>query len=1110
MLVWQYNPFALPLFLAGLLSLGLTLFMWRRRSLPGALAFTGLLLLTAEWSLADGLLYSSTELGPILFWDMVTYVGTVGVPVAVLIFVLQYTSHSGWLKKRNLLLLSLMPVVTLLVRLTNEFHHLFYASYGLVTSFGLIRLDYTFGNWFYVSCAYSYALLLIAMAMLVKQMSLSTGVLRRQSLILLISILIPTAASLIDALNFTNYPFDWTPLASNFTGFGFFWAVFRFRLFELAPVAREEVVRSMEDGVIVLNAHDRLVDVNPAAERIFGPGEEIIGKPITEIFDNHGLSRDCLTTRSSGINLTLDGVQRYYDLSFTQLNNEHGECEGRIGVIRDVTNLATSERRYRLLTENMADAVFTIDLQGNLTFVSPQTEAMTGYKAQQLLSMNIRQLIAPEQLRKVLERLAARARGERGFFPMQFDLIRPDGTRRPIEIHTRLLADGNGPIGVQGVARDVTERKRMEDALRNSEARFRDLANLLPQIVFEIDSNGNYTFVNRSGIASAGYTEEEALGGLNALQTFTEQDRPRIKESIRRILGGEELGANEYTALRKDGTTFPVLIQSARIIRDGIPVGLRGVAMDITERKHMENELRTVKDRLENLVASNPAVIYSGTPLPDLSGWRVNYVSDRVISMLGYSPGDLTRGVEFWRTHVHPDGLQANPAMIQELWRNGQLTFEYQFRHKDGSYRWIREEATVTRDPNGRPVEVNGCWVDITALKEAEEEIAASEKKYHNLFVSSPISLWEEDFSDVKRYLDDLRTKGVGDLARYLVDHPDDVAKCAAMVKVLDVNPATLELYGARSAEEMLGELQKVLSNEARLQFIKELIALSEGKTRFAGEFSHQTLTGDRKNVSVILSVLPGYEKTLEKVLVSIVDLTDRKKLETQLLESQRLAAIGETTAMVGHDLRNPLQAMTGSLFLARNLVTSDKLEDRRDALGLLGSLDATIRYMDKIVSDLQDYARPVGADKVEVNLGDVLKETLANMQIPRNVETTVRFEGPSNVKLDTVIFKRVLSNLVLNSLQAMPNGGKLTISGSCNNESIEVSVQDTGVGIPPENLGKIFNLFFTTKAQGQGLGLPVCKRLVEEQGGTIKVKSQPGQSSVFTFRIPTRRVPES
>ena len=1078
--------------------------MWRRRSCPGAVAFAGLLLLIAEWSLTDGLLYSSSDLGSILFWDTTTYVGAVCVPVALLIFVVQYTGRNEWLKERNLLLLSVIPIVTLLVRLTNNFHHLFYASYGLVSSFGLIRLGYTFGVWFYVSCAYSYALLLIALTLLMKQMSLSKGVLRRQSLILLISILIPTAASLIDALNFVNYPFDWTPLASNFTGFGFFWAVFRFRLFELAPVAREEIVRNMEDGVIVLDAYDRLVDVNPAGERIFASGEEIVGKPVSVIFDNRGLSRDCLTKRSSEISLTLDGLQRYYDLTFTQLNNERGNCEGRIGVLRDITNLAASERRYRLLTENMADAIFTIDLQGKLTFASPQTEKMTGYKVQQLLTMNIRQLIAPEQLPGVLERLAARGRGETGLSPVQFDLIRQDSTRQPIEIHTKLLTDGNRPIGVQGVARDVSERKRMEDALRISESRFRDLANLLPQIIFEIDLNGNYTFVNRSGIAIAGYTLEDIRSGLNALQTFTEQDRPKIKNSIGRVLAGEDVGANEYTALRKDGTTFPVLIQSTRIIRDDVPVGLRGVAMDITERKQMENELRSVKDRLENLVASNPAVIYSGKPLPDLSDWALTYVSDRVVSVLGYSPQEVMSGVEFWRLHVHPDDLRASPGIVQELWRKGQLSYEYQFQHKDGEYRWIREEAIITRGEDGKPVEVNGCWVDITALKEAEEDIAASESKYRELFEASPVSLWEEDFSNVKRYFDELRAKGVSDLTTHLVDHPDDVAKCAAMVKVLHVNPATLELYGARSTEEMLGELRKVLSREAREQFTEELIAISEGKTRFTGEFSHQTLTGERKNVNLILNVLPGYEKTLGKVLVSIVDLTDRKKLEAQLLESQRLAAIGQTTAMVGHDLRNPLQAMTTSLYLAKLLVTSEKPEDRREALELLGSLDDTVRYMNKIVSDLQDYTRPVGTDKIEADLLNITKETLSNMQIPRNIEVTIDIEELLTVKLDTTIFQRILNNLVLNSLQAMPDGGKLTISGSSNNESFQVSVKDTGVGIPPEDLGKIFNLFFTTKAQGQGLGLPVCKRLVEEQGGTIKVNSQPGQGSVFTFKIPT------
>ena len=1062
-LVWQYNLYALPLFLAGLLSLGLALFMWRRRSLPGAIAFTCLLLLIAEWSLADGLLYSSSDLGSILFLDTVTYVGTVGVPVAVLIFVLQYTGRIGWLKNRNLLLLSLMPVITLLVRLTNDYHHLFYASYGLVTSFGLIRLGYTFGDWFYVSCAYSYALLLIAMALLMKQMSLSTGVLRRQSLILLISILIPTAASLIDALNVSNYPFDWTPLASNFTGFGFFWAVFRFRLFELAPVAREEIVRSMADGVIVLDAHDRLVDVNPAGERIFAPGVEIVGKPVTEIFSNRGLSRDCLAMRSSEISVTLDGVQRHYDLTFTQLNNERGGCEGRIGVLRDVTNLAASERRYRLLTENMADAVFTIDLQGNLMFASPQTEEMTGYTVQQLLSMNIRQLIAPEQLQGVLERLAARGRGETGFSPMQFDLIRPDGTRRPIEIHTKLLIDRNRPVGVQGVARDVTERKRMEDALRNSEARFRDLANLLPQIIFEIDLNGNYTFVNRSGIASAGYTEEEVRSGLNALQTFTEQDRPRIREGIRRILGGEELGANEYTALRKDGTAFPVLIQSTLIVHDGKPVGLRGVAMDITERKRMEEEVRAASLYARSLIET------SLDPLVTIStDGKITDVNKATELVTEFSRDRLI-GSDFSAYFTEPEKAKEG---YEKIFKKGFVKdFPLTIRAKSGRVTEVLYNASVYRDEIGNIRGVFAAARDVTERKRMENALRENERRFRELTDLSPETVFELDLNGNFTFMNPAGLKAID------YDETD-----------LKKGFSAFQVIAPEDHEALRENMRRILS----------------GGPSVGHEFTIVRKDGSRFPAIAYATPIIKEGRTVGLRGI-VVDITERKKLEAQLLESQRLAAIGETTAMVGHDLRNPLQAMIGTLFLTKDLVASEKPEDRREALGLLGSLDNTIRYMDKIVSDLQDYARPIGADTVETNLLGVVKETLSNMQIPRNVEVTVNIQGRRFVKLDTTIFKRVLSNLVLNSLQAMPNGGELTISGSRNNESIEVSVQDTGVGIPPENLGKIFNLFFTTKAQGQGLGLPVCKRLVEEQGGTISVNSRPGKGSVFTFRIPTR-----
>jgi two-component system sensor histidine kinase HydH len=221
------------------------------------------------------------------------------------------------------------------------------------------------------------------------------------------------------------------------------------------------------------------------------------------------------------------------------------------------------------------------------------------------------------------------------------------------------------------------------------------------------------------------------------------------------------------------------------------------------------------------------------------------------------------------------------------------------------------------------------------------------------------------------------------------------------------------------------------------------------------------------------------------------------------------LAAIGETTTMVGHDLRNPLQAMTNTLYLVKKLTASKKLEDRNEAVGLLGMLNDGIQYMDKIVSDLQDYARPVGAEQVETSLPDLVRATLSNVKIPENVEVAVNVQsGLSNVKLDPVLFKRVLTNLILNAIQAMPKGGRLTIAGSREDGSLIVAVQDNGLGIARENLERVFAPFFTTKAQGQGLGLAVCKRLVEAQGGTIAVSSEVGRGSTFTITMPTNRTP--
>jgi signal transduction histidine kinase len=196
---------------------------------------------------------------------------------------------------------------------------------------------------------------------------------------------------------------------------------------------------------------------------------------------------------------------------------------------------------------------------------------------------------------------------------------------------------------------------------------------------------------------------------------------------------------------------------------------------------------------------------------------------------------------------------------------------------------------------------------------------------------------------------------------------------------------------------------------------------------------------------------------------------------------------------------------MTTTLYLAEKLMRSERPKNIGKALELLEELNAEVYYMDKIVSDLQDYARPVDIQLEEIDLVDVIRDIGLSTKIPGTVKVSVPVEGePLKAIANPLLLRRVLVNLILNAVQAMPKGGKLTISTGDVQGGAAISVQDTGTGIPAESLDRIFNPFFTTKARGQGLGLTVCKRLVEAQGGEIAVKSEVGKGSTFTVKLRT------
>lgn len=264
---------------------------------------------------------------------------------------------------------------------------------------------------------------------------------------------------------------------------------------------------------------------------------------------------------------------------------------------------------------------------------------------------------------------------------------------------------------------------------------------------------------------------------------------------------------------------------------------------------------------------------------------------------------------------------------------------------------------------------------------------------------------------------------------------------------------------------------------------------------------------------------------SIEGVTVYGVDITERKQLQQkleeyaknlenlveertkQLKDKERLATIGQTAGMVGHDIRNPLQSMVSSMYLIKSDLDSlPESEEKKDALKELASIEEQVKYVDKIISDLQDYARPLKPELVWAGVKDLVIDSLSTFDIPDNVVARAYFdENLPKIKTDPMILKRILLNLATNAVQAMPEGGKLTVRASQNREEkyVAITVTDTGVGIPKNMYDKLFTPLFTTKAKGQGFGLAVVKRLVEGLNGKVNFESEEGKGTKFTVSLP-------
>jgi PAS domain S-box-containing protein len=473
------------------------------------------------------------------------------------------------------------------------------------------------------------------------------------------------------------------------------------------------------------------------------------------------------------------------------------------------------------------------------------------------------------------------------------------------------------------------------------------------------------------------------------------------------------------------------------------------------------------------VVSSNPAVILTGKPHSDLKDFDTTYISRNVASILGYEPKEFTDDPKFWERHTHPEDVPHVLSELPRLFRDGHAAYEYRFLHRDGTYRWILEETKVTHDAAGNLAEVIGYLTDITERKRTEEKVRAASIYARSLIEAS---------------LDPLVTIS-----------PDG--------KITDANKAT-ELVTGVSRDQLIGsDFSNYFTDpEKARQSYEEVFA--KGFVKNYG-LTIRDKSGKVTDVLYNATVYRDETGEVQGVFAAARDITERKRIEARLAESQRLAGIGEATAMVGHDLRNPLQGIVSTIYLAKRQLEnppepSGEAGVKPGLVDMLETIERESQYMDKIVSDLQDYAAPLKAELKPVEMEPLVKDTLSKIRIPRNVKVSFKVsEALQRVMIDPVVMRRVFTNLIVNAIQAMPNGGELGIDLYGTDESMFIAFKDTGVGIPERNMGKLFNPFFTTKAKGQGLGLPVCKRLVEAHDGRITVESKPGEGSTFTVELP-------
>ncbi|MBN1964237.1 MAG: PAS domain S-box protein [Anaerolineae bacterium] len=1047
-MTWDFNPFAIPLAGSAIVLVWVLAYILRR---AGARAnnhewpFLALVAAQLFWLITYGLEISGADEGTIRFWNDASYPAIVALPVLWLVFVLSYLGQRQHLKPRQVALWFVIPAITLFLLWTNNAHHLLRISSTLETSGPFPALRNVNGPWFVVHGAYSYLLSLAAAYALLRAFRRTHGIYRRQVASLLACSVLVLAANLLTILRL--HPFgalDLTPFTFPVVSGFIVWNLHRYRLLDIVPTARDKVIESMGDGVIVLDWLGRIVDFNPAAAALtgFAPAA-VIGQDVAQVLADlpdilarlHGEQNGQAELTLPPVGAGSGGGQRYISLSVSPLYHWRGVLTGHVLVMRDVTairyaqeTLHETERRYRGLFERTSYGLVVTDVADRVIEANWQAAAMLDYTLDELLEINWTTLIS-EREHQQMRAFTARLLEDETLPVYERIFRRKDGSEFPADINVALIRDAAGqPQQFIHLITDISARKQTQASEREQ----RSLAEALRDTAAVLTSTLEFDEVL-----------DRILDNVGRVVPHDAANIMLVESGVARVVG-----RRGYARLGLEDAVLAV-----RYVVAATP-NLRRMAESRQPNAIPDVRLHPgwVRSPSTNWIES-----YAGAPI---------MLDDEVIGFLNLD--SATTGF-FSRAHAERLMLFAGQAAIAI--HNARLYGESQERN--------RKLALLNRLTH-----IGTATLEMDQLLQTLADTAASIVGGDGCFITfwDPVQRRAIPTAAYGPLRDQYRE--VGQQQPGEITLTESVLKEGRPLPVLDVyntpymSRRIAELFPSRSVlalplradNQGLGALilafnlpHHFTADEiAWAEQAAELIALALAKARVYAQLQ------DRNRE------LDAFSHTVAHDLQSPLNLVIGYTGLVLEDSSVQLSADALDFLQVVRNSANQMSRMIDSLLLLATL------RDAQQVIDVVETGPVVAAAVDRLRGEIEQRGVTL---VVEPGLpparghGPWLEEVFANL-----IGNAIKYIGQRNT--DPCIWVR----------------------GQVEGASVRYEVEDNGIGITTENQAALFAMFARFdkgEARGFGLGLSIVLRIVRKLNGEVGVTSEPGQGSTFWFTLP-------